>query len=90
VTYSPSPLVLLPADLATISQSIVLDPITSISGSGRMAVPGAFVYEGFVFVPNRQARIKLFPGDVVCVTSRGFPIVISADEIANGTSFTYT
>ena len=85
VTYNPAPAVLSAADLATVSQSIKDDLNVS-----HPMMPNFFVREGLLYIPNRQAAIIILPGDVVCVTSRGFPILISKDEIANGTSFTYT
>ncbi len=85
VTFSYAPAVLLPADLATISQSIKDD-----FNVAHPVMNNFFVREGMLFIPNRQCSIRVYNGDVVCVTSRGFPILISADEIANGTSFTYT
>lgn len=85
VTFNKAPAVLLPADLATISQSIKDD-----FNVAHPVLPNFFVREGMLFIPNRQCSIRVYNGDVVCVTSRGFPILISADEIANGNSFTYT
>ena len=85
VTFSQAPAVLSAADLAAVSQAIKDD-----LNVAHPALPSSFVREGMLFIPNRLARIQILPGDVVCVTSRGFPILISADEIANGTSFTYT
>jgi len=85
VTYSQSPLVLVPTDLATISGSIKNDMNLAFPG----VIPGAFVQEGFLFIPNRGGRLKVLPGDVVAVDNQGWPILISANSIANG-NWTYT
>ena len=85
VTFSYAPAVLSWADLATVQDAIKDD-----LNVAHPVLPNYFVREGLLFIPNRQAAIKILPGDVICVTSRGFPILISADEVANGTSFTYT
>jgi hypothetical protein len=85
VRYSQSPGVLLPADLATISQHILDD-----QNVAHPAISGAFCYEGFLYVPNRGGRLKVLPGDVVAYDSRGWPILVSADSINNGTTWTFT
>ncbi len=84
VTFSPSPKVLLPADLATICNSIKDD--VNIT---HPRVPGAFCFEGFLYIPNRAGRLKVLPGDVVAVDNQGWPILISAYSIANG-NWTFT
>ena len=90
VTWSQSPAVLLPADLAAIMNAILDDqnvahPMAQISGTG------GFVREGFLYVPNR-GPLNIYPGDVIAVDTAsnvGWPILVSADAIANGT-WTYT
>ena len=98
VVYSQSTTSLLPADLATIVNSILVDPnISNAQSSKRMVAnftgQGGFGYNGLLVVPCRGV-IRLFPGDVVAVdrnagTNVGWPIVVSADAIANG-SWTLT
>ena len=83
VAFSQAPGVLSDADLATISQHILDDR------NRVLAVPGAFCREGFLYVPNR-GRLQVYPGDVVAYGSRGEVILVPADAIANGTSWTYT
>src|SRR5712672_2374708 len=51
-------------------------------------IPGSFVKEGRLFIPNRQGVLIILPGDVIAVDSRGFPILVSKDSIANG-NWTY-
>lgn len=46
-------------------------------------LPEAFTYDGQLFIPNRGILI-VRPGDWVGVDSRGWPILLSADTIANG------
>jgi hypothetical protein len=97
VTYSQSPNVLLPADLATIAQLILNDPTgamgpgTSMMVGDHSVIPGAFNYMGILTIPGR-GFLKLIPGDVVAVdpaTNVGWPILVSANAIANG-SWTLT
>jgi hypothetical protein len=85
VTFSQATTVLLPADLATINAAILDDqnvsrPAAYISGIG------GFVREGLLYVPNR-GFLRVLPGDVVAVdttTDVGWPVLVSADAIANG------
>jgi hypothetical protein len=86
VAYSQAPAVLSDADLATV-QDLIKDDLNV----AHPMMPNYFVREGMLFIPNRGVTgIKLLPGDVVCVTSRGWPILISRDEITSGNSFTFT
>ena len=66
------------ADIATIALGIKDDQNVT-----RPVVPGSFVIDGLLFVPNRGV-LKVFPGDFVGVDSRGWPILISKDTAANG------
>lgn len=65
------------ADTATIQQSILND-LNRI-----LTWPGAWSQDGVLYVPNR-GFLKVLPGDVVGVDNRGWPILLSADTIANG------
>ena len=69
---------LLPADMATIAQAIKDD-----LNPAHPTWPGAFSFDGILFVPNR-GNLVVRPGDVVVTDSRGWPILLSADTIANG------
>jgi hypothetical protein len=95
VTFSESPNVLLPADLATIANSIRTDPnALNSQNSGRAVIGGAFAYNGLLFLPCNRGVLQVYPGDVVAVdvnggTNVGWPILVSADAIANG-SWTFT
>jgi hypothetical protein len=83
VTYSPSPNVLLPADLATIANSILVD-----NAFGN-TVPGAVNFMGILTVPGR-GTLKTLPGDVWAFdTATGWPILVSAKAIAGG-GWTFT
>ena len=66
------------ADMATIQQSI-LDDINV----AHPTFPGAFAKNGLLYVPNRGV-LKVLAGDFIGVDSRGWPILVSADAIANG------
>lgn len=46
-------------------------------------IPGAFSSAGQLFIPNRGV-LRVFEGDWVGVDSQGWPILLSADTIANG------
>ena len=83
VTYSPSPNVLLPADLATIANGILVD------NTFGNAFPGAFNFMGILTFPQRGS-IKVLPGDVVAIDGQtGWPILVSAKAIAGG-GWTFT
>lgn len=66
-----------PADIATICNAILNDQNRSLR------VGGAFSSAGQLFVPNRGV-LQVLPGDWVGVDNRGWPILLSADTIANG------
>jgi hypothetical protein len=91
VAFSPSPQVLLPADIATISNGIRNDPNLQNSmnqGRSPYAPAGEFAYNGLLFIPNR-GYLRVLPGDVVAIdnlsgTNVGWPILVSADAIQNG------
>lgn len=65
------------ADVATIAQHIKddLNPAHPIT-------PGAFAANGLLFVPRRGV-LKVLPGDYVAYDSQGWPILVSANSIAN-------
>lgn len=89
VAFSESPQVLLPADLATIANGIFNDPNAQNSMNNARALwPGAFAYNGLLYIPNRMV-LKVMPGDVVALdnlgpTNVGWPILVSADAIQHG------
>ena len=66
------------ADFATIAQAI-----KDRSNPAVPTYPGAWSQNGLLFVPNR-GFLRVQPGDYVGVDSRGWPILVSADSIANG------
>lgn len=66
------------ADLATIAIAIKDD-----LNVAHPMVAEAFSQLGLLYVPNRGV-LKVLPGDYVGVDSRGWPILVSADAIANG------
>lgn len=61
------------ADVAAIAANILDD-----DNPAHPAVPGAFTFNGFLFVPNRGI-LRLQPGDWVAYGSTGFPIVVSSE-----------
>ena len=89
VTYSQSPNVLLPADLATIANAIL-----SANTFGN-PIPGAFNYMGILTIPGGpngglRGWVQVLPGDVVAVDNTGWPILVSAKAIADATDWTLT
>jgi hypothetical protein len=72
------------ADVATIQQAIK-DDITVTHPTW----PGAFSTNGLLFVPNR-GLLKILPGDYVAYDDRGWPVLLSSDTIANGSSWTHS
>ena len=68
------------ADTATIQQAILDD----VDRANVIRIwPGAWSKAGVLYVPNR-GFLRVLPGDVVGVDTRGWPILLSADTIANG------
>lgn len=65
------------ADVATVNANIKNDKV-----NGRPIVPGSFRL-GQLFIPNRGV-LQLIPGDYVAYDSQGWPILVSANSIANG------
>ena len=73
------------ADFATVQELIKNDKIST-----HPIYPGGLTQRGLLYVPNRGI-LKLYPGDWVGVDSFGWPILVSADSIAYGsTSWTHS
>lgn len=70
------------ADVASIAANILndLDPAHPI-------FPGAFGFNGRLYIPNR-GFLNLQPGDVVAYDDTGWPVLVSANSIAHGSSWT--
>jgi hypothetical protein len=66
------------ADIATVNQAIRDDLNRTILSRG-----GQFDAGGILTIPNRGI-LQVRAGDWVAVDSRGWPILLSADTIANG------
>jgi hypothetical protein len=66
------------ADVASLANSIKDD-----LGNAHAIWPGAFSAQGQLYIPNR-GFLKVYEGDWVGVDSRGWPILLSKDTIANG------
>lgn len=67
-----------PADIAAINNAVKNDanPLAFITG-------GSFSAGGQLFIPNRGV-LTVQPGDFVGIDSTGWPILVSANAIANG------
>ena len=77
------------ADFATMVQAILSDGLSGNTGKdiqspiAKGAIwPGAWEMNGILYVPNR-GLLRVFPGDYVGVDSQGWPILVSANSIAN-------
>jgi hypothetical protein len=56
------------------------------AGRVRLAYPNdkcGFSNNGVLFIPNRGV-LRVIPGDWVGVTNRGWPILLSNDDVLNG------
>lgn len=73
-----------PADLAAMAAKIKND-----INSAHPVMPGAYASNGLLLIPNR-GTLKMRQGDYVMIDDRGWPILLSADTIANGTSWTHS
>lgn len=83
---------LAPADVASIMQGIKsdglqADGINADIGKGSI-VPGAWAQQGLLYIPYRGV-LKVFPGDYIGIDSEGWPILVSANSIANA-AWTHT
>lgn len=69
------------ADMATMRSHILnqLNPAHPIW-------PGAFSASGQLFLPNNRGIINLRPGDYIGYDAFGWPIVVSAESIADGST----
>lgn len=73
------------ADYASIALHILDDKINTHPIS-----PGAFAQHGLLYVPNRGV-LKCLKGDYVAYDASGWPILVSANAIASGsTSWTHS
>src|SRR4051812_20387680 len=78
------------ADLAAIAV-LILNDDTQAGGraatapSAKPIWPGAFSQNGLLSIPNRGI-LKVLPGDYIGVDANGWPILLSANAIAGGTS----
>lgn len=78
-------------DLATIRNAILNDmandagQLAPTAPSAKPILPGALSNTGHLYIPNRGI-LQILPGDYVAVDANGWPILISANAIAGGTS----
>lgn len=68
------------ADFAAIQNAILYDGV-----EGNRVYPGAFARDGHLYVP-RRGILKILPGDYVAVDATGWPILVSANAIASGST----
>lgn len=77
-------------DFAVIKAAILNDGSQAGGGanaapSAKPIFPGAFSSTGKLYVPNRGV-LTVLPGDYVAVDANGWPILLSANAIAGGSS----
>jgi hypothetical protein len=70
-------------DLAAIAQGIKDD-----LNATHPIWPGAYAQNGLLYVPSRGV-LRVFAGDYVGIDSQGWPVLVSANSIANA-SWTHT
>jgi hypothetical protein len=75
---------MVPADVGSLSNLILDDLINP----GHTLIEGSFAQNGRLYIPNR-GYLNLRPGDFVGVDSQGWPILVSANSIANA-AWTHT
>lgn len=75
---------LLPADVATINAGIKDDRI-KVAGSHPIYSGDSFSLSGQLYIPNRGV-LQVQPGDYIGIDNNGWPILISADSIAFGST----
>lgn len=80
-TFSQSPNVLTPANMAVLKLGIK-DDLNPLSVS-----PNSFIdFNGLLMIP-RRGQLRVFPGDVIAFdTQSGWPVLVSAEAIAVGSS----
>ena len=79
ITWGPmSPV----ADVASIAALIVRQG----AGFRTSIIPGGFAKGGQLKLPGKRGLITLEPGDVIAVDHNGWPIVVSRESIADGST----
>lgn len=78
VSFLPGIGSLSPADMAAIANGIKDD-----INPAHPILPGSFSAQGLLWFPNRQGVVQVRPGDYVAIDSQGWPIIVSANSIAN-------
>lgn len=68
------------ADVALIQLAIKNDKI-----NGNPIYPGAWSASGVLYVPNRGI-LQVLPGDYVGIDATGWPVLVSANAIASGST----
>lgn len=80
------------ADLASIAAAILDDQsspmgqLANAAPSAKPIFPGAFnPFYNTLMIPNRGV-LKILPGDYIAIDANGWPILLSANAIAGGSS----
>ena len=78
ITWNPMTAV---ADIAALAALIKLQ-----ANPAKPILPGAFTKGGILDYAERFGQLNLKPGDVIAVDHNGWPIVVSKESIADGSS----
>lgn len=73
------------ADFASVAANI-----KSQSNPAHPIVPGGLAAGGLIDFPDRVGFLNLKPGDYVFYDNYGWPIVISAESMTSGSSWTHS
>jgi len=71
------------SSMVPVDQAAIANAIKNDVNPAHPIWPGAFSANGLLFVPNRGV-LQMLPGDYVGVDDQGWPILVSANSIANG------
>ncbi len=72
--------------MSAIADVAGINNIIKLQNAAAPLAPGSFIKGGQLFFPSRQGFINLVPGDYIFVDSNGWPIVVSAQSIASGST----
>lgn len=82
-TTSLNPALMFTPAMAAADQAAMGVAVKDDQNVAHPTIPDSFTYNGFLYVPGR-GKLLLLPGDWVGVDSTGWPILVSANAIANG------
>jgi hypothetical protein len=75
-------------NMSAIDLATIVDAIKDDINVAHPVMPTAWSQNNLLYVPNRGV-LKVLPGDYIGVDSQGWPILVSANSIANA-AWTHT